>query len=609
MSARRYTSPGQVLGDLRARKIAPNAAISVTGLGATTPGRVLINESLPTKLRDYQMIWTDKTIQAKLVEVDKVAGRQAFVKTLQSWADVGRIYAYLTGSSFLLSDLQTMTKQRNAAYRRVDTIADRIRMGSGSEADKKQRIVKLYMDVSGGLQKRTRLKSNAAGKSNNVQDMMDAGARGNPNQVRQMVSNIGVMLDHENKAMIEPVRGTYTEGLDSAEFFQHMYGNRKGMIDRSQSVRDPGHLTKQVIVSAAGHRVSSPDCGTTNGIMESTRGQAATDRYLAEAVSGVGGRGTIVTTAVLAAARSKGLKTIKVRSPLTCKAAVGVCAKCHGLNEEGKLPPIGDHVGIKDAQGLTEPSTQLAMKSFHSGGVATSKKDLGTGFDRVKQLFTMPDKVLDKATLAEVGGVVQVVRDLPQGGSQVTVGGRMHRVSRARRVKVKIGDRVEKGEPLTDGSPAPQDVLRLRGLRRLQIQLRDDVHDVYAAGGENIHPKTIETPVRMLTETVRISDPGDHPSLVTGDYSTYGRIDSWNRENAARRPVRYTHQLPGAEYLPHRSDDWAKRMAHNRIQQVLTEAPAMGATTRFQGDAPFGALIYGQRIKKDPWTQGGLTSG
>jgi hypothetical protein len=108
---------------------------------------------------------------------------------------------------------------------------------------------------------------------------------------------------------------------------------------------------------------------------------------------------------------------------------------------------------------------------------------------------------------------------------------------------------------------------------------------------------------------VRISDPGDHPSLVTGDYSTYGRIDSWNRENAAKRPVRYTHQLPGSEYMPHRSDDWAKRMAHNRIQQVLQEAPAMGAKTRFQGGSPFGALIYGQRIKQDPWAQGGLTSG
>jgi DNA-directed RNA polymerase beta subunit len=299
VSARRYTSSGEVVSALRARKIAPDASISITGIGSTTPGRVLINDALPPKLRDYQQIWTEKAIQKKLIEVDKVVGRQAFVKTLQAWADIGRRYAFSTGSSFLLSDLQTMTKQRNAAYRRADQIANRVRMGGGSDEEKRKKIVKLYMDVSGGLLKRVKLKANASGQTNNVLDMMEAGARGDPSQVRQMVSNVGVLLDHENKPMTEPVKGTYTEGLDSAEFFQHMYANRKGMIDRSQSVRDPGHLTKQVIVSAASHRVSAVDCGTTNGIMAPTSGTEAHDRYLAEPVAGVGGRGTIVTSEVL----------------------------------------------------------------------------------------------------------------------------------------------------------------------------------------------------------------------------------------------------------------------------------------------------------------------
>jgi DNA-directed RNA polymerase subunit beta' len=606
---KRFNGKGEVLSQLQSRKIDPAALISVTGLGSTTPGRILINEALPMKLRDYGEIWTDKAIQKKLIEVDKVAGRKAFVNTLQRWADIGRKYAYLTGSSFLLSDLQSMNKQRNSAYRRADQMAERIRMGGGSTESKKKKIVELYMNVSGRLSKKVDLKQNSAKKSNNVMDMMQAGARGNPNQVRQMVSNIGVMLDHENRPMPEPVRGTYAEGLDSAEFFQHMYGNRKGMIDRSQSVKDPGALTKQVIVSAAGFRVSSPDCHTTSGINESTSGTAATDRYMAEAVKGVGSRGTLVTSAVIAKARAKNMKNIRVRSPLTCRAAVGVCSKCYGLDEEGKLPPVGEHVGIKDAQGLTEPSTQLAMKTFHTGGVATTGKSLTTGFDRVKQLFTMPDNMLDKATLAEIGGRVESLTSRPQGGWIVVVNGKRHQVARTRKPKVKVGDRVEKGEQITDGNAQPQDVLRLRGLRQLQTQLRDDIHNVYAAGGEHINHKTIETPVRMLTETVRISDPGGHPSLVTGDYSTYGRIDDWNRTNKGKGPVRYTHQLPGSEYLPHRTDDWAQRMAHNRIQQVLTEAPAMGAKAKIQGQSPFAALMTGKRIKKDPWAQGGLTHG
>ena len=610
VSAKRYTSTSQVVSDLRARKIAPNAAISVTGVGATTPGRILINEALPTKLRDYGQIWTDKTIQQKLVEVDKVAGRDAFVRTLQTWANIGRRYAFLTGSSFLLSDLQTMTKQRNTAYRRADMMANRIRLGAGSDADKKRKIVELYMRVSGGLQSRMVMGKNKAGKSNNIQDMMDAGARGNPTQVRQMVSNVGVMMDHENKPMPEPVRGTYAEGLDSAEFFQHMYGNRKGMIDKSQSVKDPGHLTKQVIVSAAGFRVSMVDCGTTNGIMESTSGAMALDRHLAEGIQGVGVKNALVTSAVLSMARAKGLKQIKVRSSLTCRAGVGVCGRCFGLNEEGKLPPVGDHVGIKDAQGLTEPSTQLAMRQFHTGGVAeTGKTGLTSGFDRVKQLFTMPEKLHAKATLAELNGRVDSIHQLPQGGTRVMIAGRLHKVARRRKVTVKVGDQVEKAQKISDGEIQPQDMLRLKGLRALQTQLRDDIHDVYAAGGQNISHKTIETPVRMLTENVRINDAGDHPSFITGDYSTYGLVDGWNRSNASKRPVRYTHHLPGSETMPHRSDDWAKRMAHNRIQQVLTEAPAMGSKSKFQGQSPFAALIYGERIKQDPWAQGGLTRG
>lgn len=606
--AKVYGSTAEVLSDLQARKLAPDAAIGIRGIGSTTPGRVLINEALPPKLRDYGTIWTDKTIQKKLVQVDEAVGRKAFVTVLQKWADIGRRYAFLTGSSFLLSDLQAMSKQRNDAYRRADAQAQRIRIGSGTAEDKQRKIVDLYMGVSGQLSKSMNLGKNEAKTSNNIRDMMEAGARGSPTQVRQMVSNIGVLLNHENKPMVEPVRGTYTEGLDSAEFFQHMYGNRKGMIDRSQSVRDPGALTKQVIVSAAGFRVTSVDCGTTNGIEEPTTGTMALDRYLAKNVTGVGPKNSLVTTTTLSQARAKGMKTIPVRSPLTCKAGIGVCARCYGLDEEGRMPGVGDHVGIKDSQGLTEPSTQLAMKTFHTGGVATGKANLSTGFDRVKQLFTMPNNIQDKAVLAEVGGRVDRIHSRPQGGQQVTIAGRLHNVARTRKLKVKVGDQVARGEQITDGDAQPQDVLRLRGLRQMQSQLRDDIHAVYAAGGEHISHKTIEVPVRMLTESVRVSDPGDHPSLVTGDYSTYGIVDSWNRENAGKRPVRYTHQLPGSEYLPHRSDDWTKRMAHNRIQQVLTEAPAMGSKSPLQGGSPFAALITGQRIQQAPWAQGGLTN-
>jgi DNA-directed RNA polymerase subunit beta' len=424
-----------------------------------------------------------------------------------------------------------------------------------------------------------------------------------------MVSSIGVMLDHNNRDIVEPVRSTYTEGLSTSEFFSHMYGNRKGMIDKSQSVKDPGALTKQVIVSAAGYRVTMSDCGTSQGLMEPVAGTQALDRYLAEAAPGVGVRNELVTRRVLDAARVKGMTAVKVRSAMTCTAPSGVCARCYGLDEEGKPASVGDHVGIKDTQGLTEPSTQLAMKTFHTGGVSTGKANLSTGFDRVKKLFTMPDTVRDKAVLAETGGRVESIAPNPFGGTLVTVAGVKHRVPVARAVAVRIGDQVVKGARLSDGDIQPQDMLRLNGLRAMQVQLRDDIGRVYSSGGERIHAKTIEVPVRMLTESVRISDAGDHPSLIPGDYSTYGRVDAWNRVNGGKKPVKYVHLLPGSEILPHKSDDWAQRMAHNRISQVLQEGPSMGLRAPLAGGSPFASLVFGKKIEQDPWRSGGLTSG
>jgi len=608
--ARRFSSTGEVVSALTSRKIEPNAVIHINGIrGATTPGRVLINESIPRALRDYGLVWTDKVIQAKLAEVDKKAGRDAFVKALQDLANIGRRYAYLMSSSFLLSDLQAMTGQRQEAYRRADIQAERVRMGPGSDEEKDQKIVGLYMGVTGALKQQTKLKSNAAGKSNNLMDMMVAGARGNPDQIRQMVSSVGLLQDHRNKAMVEPVRGTYTEGLNSAEFFQHMYGNRKGMIDKSQSVKDPGALTKQVIVSAAGHRVSMIDCGTGQGISEPTAGTSALDRHLAEDVPGAARRGEMVTTATLADLRKRGIVRVRVRSPLSCAASSGVCVRCYGLDEEGKPPSIGDHVGIKESQGLTEPSTQLAMKTFHQGGAVTGKASLTSSFDRVNQLFTMPSQIRDKAVLAEVSGRVESISPSPYGGQIVTIAGKKHTVPRERLVSAKIGAQVAAGDKITDGDIQPQDMLRLRGLRAMQVQLRDDIQAVYAHGGEQIHAKTIETPVRILTEAVRVTDAGDHPSLVVGDYSAYGQVDAWNKGNQGKRPVRYSHILPGSEYLPHRSDDWAKRMAHNRIQGVLQDAPAAGARAPLTGGGPFANLLFEKRIPQDPFAPRGLTSG
>lgn len=594
-STKVYGGVSQAITDMNNRKVEPNLMISVTGIGSTTPGRCLINSVLPTQVRDYGLIWTAKAVEEKLVEIDKVSGREEFTKVLSALADIGRRWSYLTGSSFLLSDLQVMTKQRNDAYRVADKQADMIRKSSMPESEKKKKLVEIYTRVSDHLTDNLKLGPNASGGENNVTQMLVSGARGNKQQVRQLVANVGVMLDHESRAMALPVKGTYTEGLDTAEYFQHMYGARKGMIDKSQAVKDPGALTKQMVVSATGYRIMTMDCGTQQGVMTNVAKDDCLDRYLAENVGVVAKRNELVTSTLLGRIRASGVKAIKVRSSLTCQSATGVCVKCYGLTSEGQAPNIGDHVGIQDVQAITEPSTQLAMKQFHTGGVASGKASLTSGFDQAAQLFEMPMSLAGAASVAEVSGRVDVVEKSTFGGSTVMISNKTHKIPRGRELKVKVGDLVQAGDALTDGPVRPQDTLRLKGLRSLQTTLRDSIQDTFAMGGVRLKAKTIEPAVRMLTDTVRVTDPGDHPHLVTGDYGSMAQVENWNRTNAGKKPVTYAHELPGSEFLPHRQSDWSHRMAHNRIQQSIVDAATQAQVTG-GNSSPFASLFFGRKI-------------
>lgn len=594
-STKVYGDVNAAINDMKMKVVAPNATVSIAGIGPTTPGRALINSVLPANVRDYGLIWTAKACEAKLIEVDKKHGREAFTRVLSALSDIGRTWSYLTGSSFLLSDLQVMTKQRNDAYRLADRDAERVRRGPGSDAEKKQKLVEIYQRVSGRLTDDMKMGPNASGAQNNISQMLVSGARGSREQVRQLVANVGVMLDHESRPMALPVRGTYTEGLDTAEYFQHMYGARKGMIDKSQAVAAPGALTKQMVVSAAGYRITAIDCGTQSGIMSQTSTDDALDRYAAESVPDVMKRNDLITPMVMGRVRSKKIATIKVRSALTCQAQSGVCVKCYGLTAEGQAPNLGDYVGIQDVHAITEPSTQLALKQFHLGGVSTGKGTLTSGFDRAAQLFEMPDSLLGAAVVAEVNGRVEKIEPSPFGGSQVTVAGKKHRVPRDRMVQVKIGDMMRAGDALTDGPVRPQDTLRLRGLRALQTSLRDDIQRTFAGGGVRLQAKAIEPAVKMLTDSVRVTDAGDHPHLVAGDYASLSQVEASNRMAPGARPVSFTHELPGSEFLPHRQDDWAHRMAHNRLRQGLQEA-ATQAQVAGGGSSPFASLFFGRPL-------------
>jgi DNA-directed RNA polymerase subunit beta' len=595
-----YKLPMEAIRDAKTRKIRWNDIISVYRIGRTTAGKLLVNEPLPDKFKDYQMVLTDKNIKRILTELEQ-DDPKAFLHVADEWKHFGRKYAYISGSTFVLSDLQMLTKQRLQLYRQADMQAKRIRSDrSLSEEERDEKLVAIYAKVDSKMMSSIgTMKNNNAGETNNLSDMMNAGfSKPGIHQIKQMVSNVGLMLDHRQKVMPEPVRGNYAEGLSSSEYFQHMFAQRKGMIDKSRSVSGPGALTKQIANTTSRYKVSMRDCGTRQGRME-TVDQHIVDRLLATAVGSIQA-GTPITTDVLERLKKTKRPQVRVRSPLTCEAQNGVCSMCFGIDEAGHLPYVGKFVGLNQSQAITERTVQLPMKSFHTGGVATADTGTASAFDRALDILNMPQNLKGKATLATVSGAVGSVRKSGFGGKIVVINGIEHKVSAGLGLKVKPGTMVTKGQPISDGVVKPQELLKLRGISAVQTQMRDDLHETFAKSGVRLHKRSFEVPVKMFTDQVRVIDPGDSINHVTGDMSTQARIDSWNKSNPNMSPIKYQNVLPGAAQTPFKTTDWAQRMALGHIKGTLTEGAATGFKSERRGASPFAdiALGPGARIPK-----------
>ena len=593
-TSKNYQFIDYALRDAQQKKIKWDDIISIRRIGRTTAGKIRAMQKVPNDMKNYQITLDAKAQEKFLIAIEKKHGKKAYMDVIEDWKHAGRIHVYQDGSSLLLSDMQSLSKERNQLYRKADMDAARIRANkSMSEEEKEAKIIDIYSKVDSKIiGMAVKLPNNAAGKSNNISDMVNGGlSKPGPNQLKQMVGHLGLMMDHQNKIMPEPIRGNYSEGLSSSEFFQHMYAQRKGMIDKSQEVSGPGMLSKELTNSATTQKVTMVDCGTKNGRLDNVD-RHLLDRITAEAVAGVPS-GTIVDQDVLGKLQKSGKPKIKMRSILTCEAPQGICAKCFGLDEHGSLPYIGKNIGVSEIQAITERSVQLPMKSFHTGGVASADKGTANAFDRALQILRMPDNIKNKATLAERSGQIMNIKKSGYGGFIVNINGMDHKVPKGLNLKVKEGQMVQKGDAISDGLVKPQELLKLRGIDAVQDQMRSDLNDAFSSAGVKLHTRTYEVPVKMLTENVRITDPGDSPDFIAGDRTTKPKVEAWNRANIGKRPIRYTHELAGSLYAPLQSDDWARRMALNRISGTLQEGAALGYTSDRKGVSPFADIVLG----------------
>jgi DNA-directed RNA polymerase subunit beta' len=280
-TSKRYKLPSEAIRDFKAGKIKHNDIVSVEKLGRTTAGKCLAMEPVPRELRNYQISLSKKNIGKMLKTVANKAGQDTFVKVITAWKHLGRKYVYLTGSSFLVSDLRLLTKERNQLYRAADAKARQVESRKDlSKKEKTKKINAIYAAVDAKIIGQVgNLPTNNTGVDNNISNMVQAGSRGNPNQVKQLVGHLGQMLNHRQQIMREPVRGNVGEGLSSYDFWQHTYAQRKGMIDKSQSVSGPGQLSKEMTNSGTRQVISVQDCKTSNGVNETV------DRHIVDRLS------------------------------------------------------------------------------------------------------------------------------------------------------------------------------------------------------------------------------------------------------------------------------------------------------------------------------------
>jgi len=455
--------------------------------------------------------------------------------------------------------------------------------------------------------------------------------------LRSMLGSPLFVTDASGKTMATPIKKSYAEGLDVGDYWVSMYGARKGSMDRSLQTSLPGAFSKDVMATVIDHVVSSADCKTTDGITLLVDDHDAIDRFLAGDQHGIP-RDTLVTHAVQNQIKHSGGLQIKVRSPLTCHQAKGVCAKCHGLDEHGHAPSVGDNVGAVAGQTMSEPLVQMIMQTRHSGGVAGAGSATAGGYKRIDQLLKMPDVVAGAATLAPVTGKITSITKGVGGGFNIKIGTADAYVASGLALRVKVGQEVHAGDKLCEGLVKPQDLVALKGMFPAQQYIVSELQAAYKGQGVPMPKRVFETVVRSLGNTTKILNNPKDSGHVPGDVASYTVVQAYNRNleqslptaeaegyalavdttdgfkaghvlthkdcavleargvqhvTVKKEAIKHAPYLTGIQGLPALKQDWMASLGYRGLEKALTEGASRNWKTDLSGYHPIPALAHG----------------
>ena len=437
--------------------------------------------------------------------------------------------------------------------------------------------------------------------------MVDSGASGNMNQIRQVAAMRGLVANPKGEIIPRPIKSNFREGLTVLEYFIATHGARKGLADTALRTADSGYLTRRLVDVSQDVIIREDDCGTERGLPKvigvvgddgvvRKDDNAETAAYARSAASEVvhpktgevlveaaGDLGDVKIGELIAA----GIPSVKVRSVLTCDAKTGTCAKCYGRSlATGKLVDIGEAVGIIAAQSIGEPGTQLTMRTFHTGGSA-SADDITQGLPRVVELFEARSPK-GKTPISEAAGRVEIdetdkarkVLVTPDDGSEV----QEYPVSKRSRLLVADGEHIEVGRKLIVGTEDPQDVLRILGVRKAQEHLVDEVQRVYRSQGVSIHDKHIEIIVRQMLRRVTVIESGE-TNLLPSDLVDRVKFEEENRRvvSESGKPASGRPVLMGITKASLATESWLSAASFQETTRVLTDAAIHGRSDSLRG--------------------------
>jgi DNA-directed RNA polymerase subunit beta' len=585
-------------------------------LADTTLGRVLFNELLPI---DYPFINDALPKKRQAAIINDLAERYSMTEVAQCLdrlKDAGFYWATRSGVTIAISDVVVPPNKQeilDGYEAKAEQVNKRYLRGALSHQERNDEMVKIWSQASEEVAKAMEANFPA---DNPIPTIVQSGAAGNMAQVRQLAGMKGLVANPKGEYIPRPIKSNFREGLSVLEYFISTHGTRKGLADTALRTADSGYLTRRLVDVSQDVIVREVDCGTERSIVmpvteEGAPGTRIAHRYLRTGVYArcsqeeitdadgnvLIGKGDDLGDPALVRLVDAGVKTIKVRSALTCSSATGICAMCYGRSmATGKLVDVGEAVGIVAAQSIGEPGTQLTMRTFHVGGVAGD--DITTGLPRVQELFEarVPK---GKAPIADVDGRIQIedgekfwkITLVPDDGGEEIV---YEKLSKRQWLAMTVvdgeerpladGDHVTVGQLLLEGTADPHEVLRVMGPREVQLHLVREVQKVYRTQSVDIHDKHVEVIVRQMLRRVTVIDSGA-TEFLPGSLAERAEFETVNRrvvaeggEAASGRPV-----LMGITKASLATESWLSAASFQETTRILTDAAINGKRDQLVG--------------------------